>query len=126
MLSCSLAVAACPHPVVSAIGHQTDFAITDFVADVRAPTPSAAAEMITPTRADLLSDLGGLQARLNRGIQQELRYLGQTISTLDARLLDPATQIAQKMMQVDELEQRLLRGQANRAATRRGRLAVPD
>ena len=118
------AVAACPHPVVSAIGHQTDFAMTDFVADVRAPTPSAAAEMITPTRADLLADLGSLEARLNRGIQQELRYLSQAISTLDARLLDPATQIAQKMMQVDELEQRLLRGQANRNAAHRARLAA--
>ena len=116
------AVAACPHPVVSAIGHQTDFAMTDFVADVRAPTPSAAAEMITPTRTDLLAELSSLQARLDRGIQQELRYLGQAVSTLDARVLDPATQIAQKMMQVDELEQRLLRGYGSRAAARQARL----
>jgi exodeoxyribonuclease VII large subunit len=116
------AVAACPHPVVSAIGHQTDFAITDFVADVRAPTPSAAAEMITPTRADLQADVSGLQRRLGRAISQEIRYLGQAVRTLDARLLDPATQISQKMMQVDELEQRLLRAQANTNASRRVRL----
>ena len=116
------AVAACPHPVVSAIGHQTDFAMTDFVADVRAPTPSAAAEMITPTQADLLAAVSGLQRRLSRAVSQEIRYLGQAVSTLDARLLDPATQIAQKMMQVDELEQRLLRTQANAHASRRARL----
>jgi len=116
------AVAACPHPVVSAIGHQTDFAITDFVADVRAPTPSAAAEMITPTRADLQADVSGLQRRLGRAISHEIRYLGQAVRTLDARLLDPATQISQKMMQVDELEQRLLRAQANTHTNRQTRL----
>jgi exodeoxyribonuclease VII large subunit len=116
------AVAACPHPVVSAIGHQTDFAITDFVADIRAPTPSAAAEMITPTRTDLLADVDGLQARLRRAINQEIRYLGQAVNTLDARLLDPATQIVQKMVQVDELEQRLLRSQASAHAVRGARL----
>ncbi len=121
--SVARAVAACPHPVVSAIGHQTDFAITDFVADARAPTPSAAAEMITPTRADLLTDLTGLSGRLNRAITQEIRFLGQTLNTLDVRLLDPATQIAQRMVQVDELEQRLLRGQANGFATRQVRLS---
>lgn len=114
------AVAACPHPVVSAIGHQTDFAMTDFVADVRAPTPSAAAEMITPTQADLRNDLTRLEARINRAVYHQIRYLRQSLGTLDARLIDPATQIAQKMVQVDELEQRLLRmreiGQAKRLA----------
>lgn len=121
--SVARAVAACPHPVVSAIGHQTDFAMTDFVADVRAPTPSAAAELITPTREDLLADMHGLEGRLKRAITQEIRYLEQTLSTLDARLLDPASQIAQKMVQVDELEQRLARSEANARSTRQARLA---
>ena len=116
------AVAACPHPVVSAIGHQTDFAMTDFVADVRAPTPSAAAEMITPTLTDLQSDLATLEARLRRAIGQEIRFLDQAVRTLDARLLDPASQIAQKMMQVDELEQRLLRSELGARATQSARL----
>lgn len=116
------AVAACPHPVVSAIGHQTDFAMTDFVADVRAPTPSAAAEMITPTLTDLQGDLASLEARLGRAIGQEIRFLDQAVRTLDARLLDPASQIAQKMMQVDELEQRLLRSELSARATRSARL----
>lgn len=121
--SVARAVAACPHPVVSAIGHQTDFAMTDFVADVRAPTPSAAAELITPTRADLVTDLHALQGRLTRAISHEIRYLGQALGSLDARLLDPATQIAQKMMQVDDLEQRLARAQASAAAARQTRLS---
>ncbi len=117
------AVAACPHPVVSAIGHQTDFAITDFVADVRAPTPSAAAELITPTRTDLLAELNGLKSRLSRAVGQEVRYSAQVVSALAARLQDPATQIAQKMIQIDELEQRLVRSQANAAAARWAKLA---
>ncbi len=116
------AVAACPHPVVSAIGHQTDFAMTDFVADARAPTPSAAAELITPTRTDLLTDVTGLEGRLLRAIRQEIRYLDQSVSTLDARLLDPASQIAQKMMQVDELEQRLSRAGISGRNAHRNRL----
>ncbi len=110
--SVARAVIACPHPVVSAIGHQTDFAITDFVADVRAPTPSAAAEMITPTRADLLSVVGGRFDRLSRAITHTLRFQRQALGGLDARLLDPASRIAQRMMQVDELETRLGRALA--------------
>ncbi|HEY5644355.1 MAG TPA: exodeoxyribonuclease VII large subunit [Pseudomonadales bacterium] len=113
--SVARAVAACPHPVVSAVGHQTDFAITDFVADVRAPTPSAAAELITPTREDLDRALSVLLARLDRHLHQELRYLRQAVVGLDRRLLDPASQIAQRMVQTDELDGRLRR--AFRAAT---------
>ena len=107
--SVARAVIACPHPVVSAIGHQTDFAITDFVADVRAPTPSAAAELITPTRTDLLAAVSGRYDRLLRAVMQGLRFQRQALDGLDARLLDPASRIAQKMMQVDELDARLHR-----------------
>ncbi len=58
------AIAACPVPVVSAIGHETDVTIADFVADLRAPTPSAAAEMIVVPRADLLERVAATRARL--------------------------------------------------------------
>jgi exodeoxyribonuclease VII large subunit len=58
------AIRACPIPVVSAVGHETDFTIADFAADVRAPTPSAAAELVVPSRIDLLSAIEGLRIRM--------------------------------------------------------------
>lgn len=64
------AIAACPVPVISAVGHETDFTIADFVADLRAPTPSAAAELVTAARADLLERIGNLRVRA----EQSLRY----------------------------------------------------
>jgi exodeoxyribonuclease VII large subunit len=120
--SVARAVAASPHPIVSAIGHQTDFAITDFVADVRAPTPSAAAELITPTRTELQSGVGARYDRLVRAVTQVLRFQRQAIAVLDARLLDPATRIAQRMMQVDEFEARLVRAHSMGNRARRARL----
>lgn len=117
--SVARAVAACPHPVVSAIGHQTDFAITDFVADVRAPTPSAAAELITPTTEELARDLDASLKRLTRAVTQETRYLRQRLEASGSRLLDPATLIALEMRRADELEARLTR--AWRVANQRNR-----
>jgi exodeoxyribonuclease VII large subunit len=85
--SLARAVHACPLPVVSAIGHETDFTILDFVADVRAATPTAAAELVAPDRADLLAVLAGtrqallthLKYRLYNGLQQ-LDDLGDRIN----------------------------------------------
>ena len=85
--SLARAVYACPLPVVSAIGHETDFTILDFVADVRAATPTAAAELVAPDRADLLAALAGtrqgmlthLKYRLYNGLQQ-LDDLGDRIN----------------------------------------------
>ena len=120
------AVAACPHPVVSAIGHQTDFAMTDFVADVRAPTPSAAAEMITPTIEDLAADLSNRQSRLIRAVSQEFRFRRQQLENLESRLIDPATQLAMRTVQTDELEARLQRAWHSARQAERGRLATSE
>lgn len=116
------AVAACPHPVVSAIGHQTDFAITDFVADLRAPTPSAAAELITPSAVELAAALRGRQDRLRHALHHELRHQDARLKHLSVRLIDPATRLAQKMVQTDELEQRLVRAWLGARHSDRARL----
>lgn len=66
------AIAACPVPVLSAVGHETDFTIADFVADLRAPTPSAAAEMVSAAREDLLHTLQNLSLQIRRLMEQHL------------------------------------------------------
>jgi exodeoxyribonuclease VII large subunit len=101
------AVAACPHPVVSAIGHQTDFTIVDFVADLRAPTPSAAAELITPSRDEIGERLSRDAGRLHRACRHDIRFRAQTLALARSRLTDPRRQLQQQMQLTDDLERRL-------------------
>ena len=80
------AIAASPVPVVSAVGHETDFTLADFAADVRAPTPSVAAELLVPDRDDLRRRIATLQARLQRQQQQQLRQAMQRADRAGLRL----------------------------------------
>ncbi|HEU4813687.1 MAG TPA: exodeoxyribonuclease VII large subunit [Xanthomonadaceae bacterium] len=80
------AIAASPVPVVSAVGHETDFTLADFAADVRAPTPSVAAELLVPDRDDLRRRIATFQARLQRQQQQQLRQSTQRADRAGLRL----------------------------------------
>ncbi|MCU0355541.1 MAG: exodeoxyribonuclease VII large subunit [Cytophagales bacterium] len=102
------AVFACPVPVISAIGHETDFTILDFVADVRAATPTAAAEIATPDQAELLAVLDGTQAYFRELLQKRLNETEQFLDDYTERLgWQRNTLFQQKNAQLDLLEARL-------------------
>jgi exodeoxyribonuclease VII large subunit len=94
-------------PIVSAVGHQTDFTIIDFVADHRAPTPSAAAERLSPTREEWLSTLRTFQRRFKRQIQTITAHHQQTLSHLQKRLTHPRRHLEEFGQRLDDLESRL-------------------
>ena len=83
------AIHACPVPVVSAIGHEVDFTISDFVADLRAPTPSAAAERLAPVRTELVERLERLSERLRRGVERSVLVRRGALGQLARGLPDP-------------------------------------
>ncbi len=103
------AIHQCSLPIISGIGHEIDFTIADMVADVRAPTPSAAAEIATPDSREQLQNLNGLMQSLCDCIKQQLQFRYNTTQQLHHRLLNqhPQRQLAQKIQRVDELEKRL-------------------
>lgn len=108
------AIAGSRLPVVSGVGHETDFTIADFVADVRAPTPSAAAELLSPDGEELLATLGGFEVLLTRALRTHLSRLKQQLSHLRARLRHPGQRLQDLSQKLDELELRLQRAHAQR------------
>jgi exodeoxyribonuclease VII large subunit len=112
-------IAACPLPTISAVGHETDFTIADFVADVRAPTPSAAAELAVPVAAELLAELRVHAGRLARGLLGEIRNRRLTLERGRARLGDPRRIIDERRQILDDASERAAR--ALRGALSAGR-----
>ncbi len=108
------AIAACPIPTVSAVGHEVDVTIADFVADLRAPTPSAAAEKISPDQQDWLRRLTEQQGRLGQSARRLLQRLDNQLGHLSARLRDPRRELLEKAQRMDELELRLNKAIRNR------------
>lgn len=105
------AIATCPIPTVSAVGHEIDFALTDFVADVRAATPSAAAELVSPDQSQHLLRLQQLASRLTRAQRLYLQRLVPRVTQLQQRLqqLHPQRRLEQQQQRLDELQVRLQR-----------------
>ena len=118
------AAAASLIPLISAVGHETDTTLIDYAADVRAPTPSAAAELAVPVRLDLVAHLDGLGARLSRALTQGVALRGQRLRDL-ARALPRAEVLTDQARQrLDFMGERL--PLALRAATARKRLQLAD
>jgi exodeoxyribonuclease VII large subunit len=105
------AIHASPIPVVSAVGHEIDFTIADFVADVRAATPSAAAELVSPDSAEQLKRLARLEARLTRCTHAVVVRKRQALTWMDKRLKHPGRRLQELAQRVDELQTRLIKGQ---------------
>ncbi|MEW6424217.1 MAG: exodeoxyribonuclease VII large subunit [Bacillota bacterium] len=114
-------------PVISAVGHETDFTIADFVADVRAPTPSAAAELVVPVKDEVKRYLGTMQERLCRGATEYLKQHRRRLTTILDRPLfwRPVQEIcAGRQQQVDFLHQRLIQAINNVKEQNRNRLGA--
>ena len=105
--SVARAIAACPMPVISGVGHETDFTIADFAADLRAPTPTAAAELAAPAREALLADLIAARRALARAIDARLGEARQRLDWLARALLPPAERLQLKRRDLEQLGQRL-------------------
>jgi exodeoxyribonuclease VII large subunit len=123
-------IAASPVPVVSAIGHETDVSVSDLVADVRAATPTHAAQLVAPVRADLLEGLAGQRARLQRAVARALEGRRAALRALQAELGDPSHLLSTQRHRLEDLLRRAEAGalrpvRAGRTALEplRGRLA---
>lgn len=101
------AIVTAPIPVVVGVGHETDFTIADFAADQRAPTPTAAAELLSPERDALLARLAELQRHLARRMERSLAEQQQRIDWLATRLIHPADKIRQRGADLQALDRRL-------------------
>jgi exodeoxyribonuclease VII large subunit len=101
------AVVRCSVPVISAVGHETDFTIADFVADLRAPTPSAAAELVIATRQSLMDQLDAAEYKLRQASRLNLAVLARHLHGV---VIDPARlhrTLGRRMQRVDELDYRV-------------------
>ena len=116
------AIASARVPVVSAVGHEIDVTIADFVADQRAATPTAAAEMILPIRRELVDRVAVLARRLRRGTESRLERRRENLGHWVRRLADPGQRLRQGQMRLDDLSLRLWRRQEDSVLRLRERL----
>jgi exodeoxyribonuclease VII large subunit len=117
------AIRACAIPIVTGVGHETDFTIADFAADWRAPTPTAAAELVSRDRAALLLEIGRLVARLSLQTKREIERRMQLLDHLTRGLVHPGARLQAQRELLNHLQVRLRQASIGAIAGRRWRLA---
>ena len=103
------AISEMPIPIISAVGHETDFTIADFVADLRAPTPSAAAEIVVPEKHRLQQLCRELAARLHRQMRADISRQRMELASVLTRLRDPRRKVQEARLRLDDTDQRILK-----------------
>jgi len=101
------AIVACPVPVISGVGHETDFTISDFCADLRAPTPTAAAELCAVSQADLIQQVMALQELMQNLTHRQIDKSSQGLDLAQSRIGRPSQAISQQVLRITRLEQSL-------------------
>jgi exodeoxyribonuclease VII large subunit len=120
------AIASCPIPVVSGVGHETDFTLADFAADLRAPTPTAAAEMVATERAQLLGELNAFQEELSSALNLSVDRMNQRLDWIAGRLGRPSSRLSEQTRRLSRISQALqfgLKGQVQSNQQKLQRLA---
>jgi exodeoxyribonuclease VII large subunit len=117
------AIHDCQLPIVSSIGHETDFTIADFVSDARAPTPTAAAEMLSPSAIEIQRLFEGHERHLIRLVAEGMARRAQTIDYLGRRLVHPGQRIGQTFERLSVVRRRLQLAARNRISLTRNRHA---
>jgi exodeoxyribonuclease VII large subunit len=116
------AIAGCTMPVISGVGHETDFTIADFAADLRAPTPTAAAEMASAPRAHWLDSLESMAEDMTRAMRRRLSEASQNLDWLSRRLVSPSAHAAHQRLKLHAMQLRL--AHATRTPLNMARYAV--
>ncbi len=106
--SVARAIFNCPIPVITGIGHETDFTIADFVADVRAPTPTGAAELSTPDSQEILTQIEHKKQRLLLAIRRKLDFASQRLDSLEKQMIHPGMVIQQAYQLCEQLQKQLI------------------
>lgn len=120
--SVARAIFASKLPITSAVGHEVDFTIADFVADLRAPTPSAAAELMSPSKQEMLASFQGFQILLQQLVEARIQHLSQSVDWLSRQLKHPDRRLQEHLRNLGQLHKRLQRQMSSRVQQQRNSL----